>query len=172
MDRWIAWILSLSRTNKKSQCTTTLIVIKPNQWVCNPFLKEILIFHHQLIHKCYSTRMHYFANKTSPPKYVSFKMHKWLEMRFSLTCIHLSNVINANCFTFSASCCQRGAVKCMNLKVSVKNISHDVCLIPAQVFSQGFSGSVLCKSRSLTFYIPHALSSHSSTGTDNTWQIS
>lgn len=59
-----------------------------------------------------------------------------------------------------------------DLKVSVKNISHDVCLIRAQVFSQGFYGSVLCKSRSLTFYIPHALSSHSSTGTDNTGQIS
>lgn len=76
------------------------------------------------------------------------------------------------CFIFSASFAKGAALKGTALKVSVKNISHDVCLIPAQVFSQGFYGSVLCKSRSLTFYIPHAPSSHSSTGADNTGQIS
>lgn len=63
-------------------------------------------------------------------------------------------------------------VKGMDLKVSVKSISHDVCLIPAQVFSQGFWSSVLCKSRRLTFHIPHARSSPSSTAADNTGQIS
>lgn len=75
-------------------------------------------------------------------------------------------------FNIECTACHRRAVKCMHLKVSVKNISHDVCLIPTQVFSQGFSGSILCKSGSLTFYIPHALPSHSSAGSDNTGQIS